>query len=215
MTEQNSEFIIKRGLTDNAKRKLILNKNYIEFEDSDLYSKPNSYFKKEEILEYKCGIRWMRYKFVFGREYLIYIRNTEDKILKINFKTYFGRKKKVYNVLFNEILDSLWDFHFKEIANDYVAKHNNGDEFYIGDVHFSPSHITIKASGILNEISKSIPWENIRTRSYQTYFAIYSEADARNVNRGYSYLQDWNTIVLYSVLRTLLSQKGIETYGKQ
>ena len=35
-----------------------------------------------DIVEYKFGIHWMQYKFVFGREYLIFIRNKENKILK-------------------------------------------------------------------------------------------------------------------------------------
>lgn len=210
MSLKESEFSIRRGLTDNYPRKLKISKEFVQFENSDLYSIPFTLFKKEDIVEYKFGIHWMQYKFVFGREYLIFIRNTENKILKINFKTYFGNKKKEYHILFNEILDSLWDFHFKEITNDFIEKHKKGVDFKIGDVGFTKDSIIINVNGVLNESTKSIPWEKIRTRSYQTYFAIYSEDDARNINRGFSYLNDWNTFVLYSVLKTLLKQKGIE-----
>ena len=210
MSLKESEFSIRRGLTDNYPRKLKISQEFVQFENSDLYSIPFTLFKKEDIVEYKFGIHWMQYKFVFGREYLIFIRNKENKILKINFKTYFGNKKKEYHVLFNEILDSLWDFHFEDITNDFIEKHKKGEDFKIGDVVFTKDSIMINVSGVVNESSKSIPWEKIRTRSYQTYFAIYSEDDARNINRGFSYLNDWNTSVLYSVLKTLLKQKGIE-----
>lgn len=213
MSKKESEFLIRRGLTDNYPRKLKINEESVEFENSDLYSVPFTLFKKEDIVEYKFGIHWMQYKFVFGREYLIFIRNNENKILKINFKTYFGNKKKEYHIQFKEILDLLWDFHFKDVANNFIEKHKNGEDFKIGEVGFSKDFITIHVSGVLNEIEKSIPWDKIRTRSYQTYFAIYSNDDARNINRGFSYLKDWNTSILYSVLRALLREKGIENYN--
>ncbi|WP_264564122.1 hypothetical protein [Flavobacterium sp. N3904] len=213
MSVQESEFLIRRGLTDNYPRKLKISKEFIQFEDSNLYTIPSTLFKKEDIIEYKFGIHWMQYKFVFGREYLIFLRNKENKILKINFKTYFGNKKKEYHIQFNEILDLLWDFHFKDITNKFIEKHKNGQDFSIGDVGFTKDFITINVSSVLNEIEKSIPWDKVRTRNYHTYFAIYSEDDARNINRGFSYLKDWNTSVLYSVLRTLLRDKGIEIYN--
>lgn len=213
MSEKQSEFEIRRGLTDNYPRKLIVNQEFVQFENSDLYSIPFTRFKKEEIVEYKFGIHWMQYKFVFGREYLIYIRNTDNKIIKINFKTYFGNKKKEYHILFNEILDLLWDFHFKDIIDNFIEKHKKGEDFSIGEVLFTKDFVTIKVNGVLNETEKSIPWDKIKTRNYHTYFVIYSEDDARNINRGFSYLQDWNTSVLYSVLRTLLRDKGIEVYN--
>ncbi len=58
-----------------------------------------------------------------------------------------------------------------------------------------------------------IPWEKVRTQNYYTYFAIYSEDDARHTNTVHSYKEDWNTNVLYSVLRTILKAKNIETYS--
>lgn len=204
------EFIIQRGITDNYPRKLILNENELKFDSKD--SKLDSFitFQKNEIAEYNFGIKWMRYKFVFGREYVISIRNHNNQIIKINFKTYFGRKKNEYHKLCNEILASLWELYFSEIATNYIQRHEAGEEISIGQVTLTKDGLTILSTASLKPKNESILWDNVRIRNYVTYFAIYSKDDAMNVNRGYSYLNDWNTNVLHSVIKTLLKIKEIE-----
>ncbi len=204
------EFIIRRGITDNYPRKLILNQNEIKFDSKDLKNDSYITFQKNEIAEYNFGVKWMRYKFVFGREYVITIRNHQNQILKINFKTYFGRKKNEYHKLCNEILASLWELYFGEIATQYIERHEGGEDIKIGEVTFTKDGLSILSTASLKSKNEFIPWENVRTRSYVTYFAIYSKDDAMNVNRGYSYLNDWNTNVLHSVIKTLLKRKEID-----
>lgn len=205
----HKEYIIRRGITDNYPRKLILDQNQIKFDSKD--SKNDSFitFQKDQIAEYNFGVKWMRYKFVFGREYVISIRNHDSQIIKINFKTYFGRKKDEYHRLCNEILDSLWELYFEEIATKYIQKHELGEDIKIGEVIVTKDGLSILSTASLKPKNEFIPWEKVRTRSYTTYFAIYSKDDAVNVNRGYSYLNDWNTNVLYGVIKTLLKKKEI------
>jgi hypothetical protein len=69
-------------------------------------------------------------------------------------------------------------------------------------------------NGIIKEEPKTIPWEEVRTRDYRNYFAIYSIENPTNINRGYNYKDDWNTGVLYSVVRTILNTKKIEITEK-
>ena len=107
-------------------------------------------------------------------------------------------------------MDTLWDFYFSDISWNFINKFQREEEFKIGNVGFSKDNITIGVSGILKEESKTIPWESVRTRDYQTYFAIYSIDDPINVNRGYSYLDEWNTEILYSVVKSILDLKRIE-----
>lgn len=204
------EFIIRRGITDNYPRKLILEQNQIKFDSKDLKNDSFITFQKDEIAEYNFGVKFMRYKFVFGREYVISIRSNDNQIIKINFKTYFGRKKDEYNKLCNEILDSLWELYFGEIASTYIQKHELGEEIQIGEVTLTKDGLTILSTASLKSKNEFIPWKKVRTRSYTTYFAIYSKDDAVNINRGYSYLNDSNTNVLHSVIKTLLKRKEIE-----
>jgi len=204
------EFIIRRGITDNYPRKLILTKNELKFDSKDLKKDSFTTFQKNEIAEYNFGVKWMRYKFVFGREYVISIRNHDNQIIKINFKTYFGRKKNEYHKLCNEILTSLWELYFSEIATNYIQRHEAGEEIKIGQVTLTKNGLKILSTASLKPKNEYISWDQVRIKNYVTYFAIYSKDDPINVNRGYSYLNDWNTNVLHSVVKTLLKRKGIE-----
>ena len=203
------EFIIKRGLTDNASRQLKITDEFLTFENKDIVNEAFTTFNKSEIVEYRYGVKWISLEVTFGREYLIFLKTKDNKTLKINFKTYFGRKKSEYNQKFYKILESLWKCYFENIALEYIAKHNAGEEFYIGDFLFAKDCVKFSSNGIINKNIVEIPWEKIRTSNYQTYFMIYSKDDPSKINRSYNYLDDWNTDVLYSVLRTLLNEKKL------
>lgn len=208
---EEKQFVIRRGIRDNSPRQLILNEKFLSFE-SKIKNEP-IVFSKDEIAEYSFGINFMRYDIAFGREYVISIRNDKKQTLKINFKTYFGRKKKVYNQLYTQIISELWNFYFDDVVTNYLEKYEAEEEFKIGEVEFDSQGITISTNSSIKQKSAKIPWEKIRTTDYATYFAIYSIDDAMNINRGYNYLSDWNTPVLYSVVRTILKRKNIENKG--
>jgi hypothetical protein len=206
------EFTIKRGITDNAPRKLILNPKFIQFESNDLTTNLYTIFDKNEISEFRYGMKWITFKITFGREYFVYIKNNQNKIIKINFATYFGRRKKEYHKLYSDIVQNLREIYFNEKVIELLKKYEKNEEFTIGEVAFNKDGIKIKVSGIVSLAEKTIEWNNIRTKTYISYFSIYSAEEPSKTNRGYSYLNDWNTSVLYSVLRTILKNKGIEKY---
>jgi hypothetical protein len=206
----HKEFIIQRGITDNYPRKLIMNVNELKFESKDLRNDSFVAFQKNKIAEYNFGVKLMRYKFVFGREYVISIRNYDNQIIKINFKTYFGKKKDEYHKLCNNILSSLWDLYFAEITTNYINKYKVGEDFKIGKVDFKKDGLCIMSNSSFKPKSEFIPWEKVRTKKYTSYVAIYCKDNAANVNCGYSYLNDWNTVVLLNVIKNILSDKKIE-----
>ena len=159
-------FIIKRGLTDNASRELIINREFLKFENKDLVNNAFTVFKKDQIEEYRFGVKWMKYYFVFGREYFIEVKNSKNEILKINFKTYFGSKKKEYHDLCNQILSALWENYFDKLVKNYIEKHELGEEFNIGEVTFLPEGIVIETNSSIRLKKALIPWEKIRTKTY-------------------------------------------------
>jgi hypothetical protein len=209
---EEKEFIFKRSFTDGKQRRLVFNEENFKFEDKDFGNYLFTIFNKEEITDYRFGIRWIRFEFTYGREYQIFVRNKENKVIKISFKSYFSRKKNILHKLYSDILTELWNYYFEDIINSFIDKHNNSQEFSIGDVLFTKDNIELNISGIFNQKKVVIPWDKIRTRAYNSYFSIYSIDNPSDINRGYSYIEDWNTNVLYSVIRTLLKQKNIETY---
>lgn len=209
---EEKKFIIKRGFSDNHPRELIINKTFLKFEDKDLANNTFTTFQNSEITDYRFGIRWIRFELTYGREYQIFVRNKENKTIKISFKSYFGRKKDILHKLYIDIQDELWLTVFSKMVDDYLEKFNQKIEFSIGDVLFNKNFIELNISGIINQKRIKISWENIRTRNYVTYFSIYSAENPAEINRDYNYKEDWNTNILYSTLRTLLRDKGIEKY---
>lgn len=206
------DFNIKRSLFDNLNRKLSISKDFLKFQNKDTRENPYTIFEKNEIVAYRYGIRWISFRVTYGRDYQIFIRNKKGEILKLNFKSFFGKNKKEYHQKFNEILDVLWDNFFAEISQDFLKKFRNNESFKIGNVEFDEHGIAIDVSGIAKINKTKILWKDVRTKNYYTYFAIYSSESPSEINRGYNYLEDWNTGVLYSVLRTILQSKNIESY---
>lgn len=206
------KFTVKRGLLDCKLRQLIINSDFIKFEDKNLLSNAFTQFDKHLIKDYRFGVKWIRgFEFTIGREYQIFIRNPDNKVLKINFKSFYGIKKNAHHKLYAEIISALWRFYFSDITSNFIEKFQKEEEFSIGKVHFTKDNLTINVSGILKEEKRTISWDRVKTRDYQTYFAIYSLDDPTNINRGYSYLDDWNTGLLYSVVRTILHYKNVKT----
>jgi hypothetical protein len=208
---EEKKFIIKRSFSDGHQRELIINKNFIKFENKDT-TNPFTIFQGYEITDYRFGIRWIRFELTYGREYQIFVRNKNNETIKISFKSYFGRKKNILHRLYINILDELWTAFFSEKVDKYLEKFEKGVEFSIGDVLFNKDYIELHISGIVSQKRIRISWKNVRSRNYFTYFSIYSNENPAEINRGYSYKEDWNTNVLYSVTRTILETKGIEKY---
>lgn len=206
------DFNIKRSLFDNLNRKLSISKDFLKFQNKDMRENPYTTFEKDEIIEYRFGIRWISFEITYGRDYQIFVRSKKGEVLKINFKSFFGKNKKEYHQKFNDILDVLWDNFFAEIAQYFLKKFKNNESFKIGNVEFDENGITIDVSGIAKINKTKILWKDVRTKNYYTYFAIYSSESPSEINRGYNYLEDWNTGILYSVLRTILQSKNIESY---
>lgn len=210
---EEKKLIIKRGILDNSPRQLIINPEFIKFETENLRSDLITIFEKHEIKDYQFGIRWIRgIEFTIGREYQILIRNHENKIIKISFKSYYGYKKTELHKLYAHILKEIWSNFFSEIADNFLEKFNRNETFTIGDVIFTKDDLTINISGIFTTDKSRIVWNKVRTKDYSTYFAIYSIENPKDINRGYSYLNDWNTEILYCVVRTILRDKKIEIY---
>lgn len=205
-------FVIKRGFSDGHSRELIINDASLKFEDKDTINNPFTIFKSSEIADYRFGIRWIRFELTYGREYQIFVRNKDNKTIKISFKSYFGRKRNILHRLYIDIQDELWSSFFGKMVDGYLEKFEKEIEFSIGDVLFNKNFIELNVSGIVNQKRVRISWEHVRTKNYITYFSIYSAENPAEINRGYSYKEDWNTNVLYSTMRTILRDKGIEKY---
>jgi len=206
---------IKRSFYDNTERELIINPDFLQFEDKNHKDNLYTILKKEDISAYCYGIKWIRgFKFTIGRDYQIYIKSKENKILKINFKGFYGRNKEAHHEKFYEILAHLWENYFSDFASIFIEKHNNNEPFSIGKLHFEQNGITIENAAIIGNKKTFIPWGDIETKNYFTYFAVFSIKNPSTINQCYYYKDEWNTTLIYSVLRTILKEKSNATHTR-
>ena len=91
-----------------------------------------------------------------------------------------------------------------------MTKLHETNDISIGNVRITKEKLTIKVAGILTEESREIPWDKVGVRAYHTYFSIYSTDDPANINHGYSYMDDWNTWVLYNFVHAVLEHNNSE-----
>ncbi|MGO4770087.1 hypothetical protein ACEN2I_00355 [Flavobacterium sp. W22_SRS_FK3] len=199
---------IKRSFLDNYERDLHLHPDFIKFDDKDLINNGFTSFKTSEIKEFRYGVTLYQYDIVFGREFQLYIRNFDNQILKINFKSYFGIKKNEYHELYAKIINTLWNLYFKQKVLVFLKDFEEGKSFDIGDVNVNSEGVVISISKLLKQEEKLVIWNDVGIRKYATYISIYSLENSLDFNRGYSYKEDWNTFVLYEVIKNVINMKN-------
>lgn len=208
-TGKNNTYLISSSILYRNYKTLEINFQQLNFSDDE----SSTVIDANDIIAYKFGIRWIKgIEFTIGREYQIFIESKSKGVLEIKFKTYYSYKNNELFQKYSSILDDLWKVYFDGIAANFIKLFYNNETFNIGDIFINQKGVIINLSGIFSMKPQEIPWKNVRTQDYQTYFSIYSSENPSKINRGYSYLEDWNTTVLYCVLRTILRDKKIENH---
>lgn len=202
------DFEIKRSFFDNAKRKLILNENYLEFQNKDRVHDEFTRFETKDIVALRYGINWIEYILNFGREYVIEVQNRSGKTLKVSFSSYFGINLKEKTQNYARVVDSLWDFYFEKIILEFLEKFKAENSIVIGEVKIENSGIIIRPDNGISRKDTFIEWNKVGTRRYRTYYSIFSVENPAKINRGYSFKSDWNTSVLYSVVEQILKENN-------
>ncbi|MBW8522671.1 hypothetical protein K0U91_14270 [Chryseobacterium chendengshani] len=189
------EFIIIRGLFDNRKRQLILNENFIKFENKDHKDDLFTIVNKNDIVGIRYGIHFIKgLEFYIGREYKIFIKTNSGKELKINFKLFYRRKLNEKHELYSSIIDHLWNYYLNDISKKYLDKIGNGIEFTICNIKFLSDRI------IFND--KELLFKDVEIKNYYHYFIIYSKNDQYQ-NKMLYYLQDENAVIILNLFNII------------
>lgn len=202
---KNSEILqinIKSSFLDRD-RQLVITDEYVELDDKDAIAAKPTRFAAADIVAFRSGIKWIRgYQFIIGRIYCIDIKSTSNLIIKIRLKSLFGINRKKLAEKYVSIVNALYDHILDNISRDYLKQFSNSLEFEILGV-------TFKATGIyFNDKKKLIEWEDLVTKNYSTYYALFSKSDPA-FHKAFEYLIDWNTGILYSVSRQVLKNKNL------
>ncbi len=185
-------FTIVRGLFDTRKRELMINENFIKFENKDHNNDLFTIINKEDIAGIRYGIHFISgYRMTIGREYQIFIRDKSNKELKIFFKLFYGRKLNEKHALYSDIIDALWENFISDIVENYLEKLYNNEECDIAGIRIFKDRI------IFDKIE--IVLEDIAIKKYHHHFIIHSKEDHYK-NKMLYYLKDKDAVILLSLL---------------
>ena len=160
-------------------------------------------FSKFEIAEIRYGIKSINgYRFRIGRIYCIDIKSLNGNILKFRLKSLYRIRIKKLEEKYKLILNALFKNYLNDISLTYIKMFNDKIDFSILGVTFSQSGIQ------LGKKSDIISWIDLGTKNYNSYYSLFSNSDSKNYKLFY-YLSDWNTVVLYSVSRSILKAKKL------
>jgi len=197
------EFNIVRGLFDTRKRSLIIDENFLKFENKDHIENLFTIISKNEIVGIRYGIHFIKgFKFYIGREYQIFIKTKSDKELKIFFKLFYRRKLNEKHQLFSDIVNELWNHYFDEILNNYIQQYNNNEEFNLCGIVFKNACIQFDKREIL--------YSDLAIKKYTYYFMIYSKEDLYK-NKIMYYLKDNNAVILVELLNNIIKNGQFRT----
>jgi hypothetical protein len=182
-------------------QKLVLNPEFIEFYKSPEDVNPIR-FSKLEIDGFRFGVKWLRgYQLVFGRVYCVDIKSTTGTIIKIRLTSVYKIRVKNLHKTYNLIVNAMLQYYASELVNQYLKLFNYKQPFSILNVYFSQLGI------VLND-KYNIEWNNIDVRTYTRYVAI-STKNKSEIYKAFDYIEEWNTLVLYNVLRLILKSKNL------
>jgi len=204
--QAKSSWLIKQRFFNRHAKELLYTPQSIAFGNQKLTLPTTIDLSKEEPIQFRFGIKWITgYKFVIGRKYQLFIRTNSGETLKISFGSYYGINKIPLFNQYVEILNQLWLGYFDSLVDQYLELFKQKISFTLANVRFDEFGIKIKSVNLIKEEEKPLTWKDVGIKDYKTYFAIFSKQSPSIINKSYSYLNDWNTQVLGSVMRTILS----------
>jgi hypothetical protein len=116
------ETCIQRGFLDNSRRKIIINKEYIEFEDKNLINSENSRIDWKDFDGIRYGYEQVRgFYFNIGWRRQIFIRDSAKKQIKIyltslyNFRNKWNQEK--FSMILQAILNAFLTNHVAQLIN--------------------------------------------------------------------------------------------------
>lgn len=179
--------------------KLVLDREFIELYKSKDDQNPVR-ISNLEFDAFRFGVKWIRgYRTIFGRVNCIDIRSSTNVIIKIRLTSLYKIHLKPLNKKYREIVNTILKFYASEIIGHYLKLFNNKLGFTIITVDFSKLNIKIDDEHI-------IEWNDIDLKSFTRYIVISKKSDP-NFYKGFDYWEDWNTVILYNVLRLILESK--------
>jgi hypothetical protein len=178
-------------------KKIKFSKDSLTIEKTKSFEPP-IFLAAENILSFRFGVNWIRgYKFTFGRQYIIELLDSQEKITSIKLTSYYQIRRKQYAKIWSDIINQLWSDYFNKKLNYYHELYLKKEEFTLSDVNFHPFGI--------GWYDGSMFWNEIALSNYITYFMIHKKEDLKKIKRC-SFKNDWDALVLQSLLKKIIEE---------
>jgi hypothetical protein len=166
----------------------------------------STFIPAQNIAAIRLGVKWIRgLWFVFGRQFIIEIKHPDNHITKLNLNSYYGLRVQTYEEAWTDTISHLYSFYFSGQLNMYLELINIKQPFELLGVTFHSDGISWGKNGTL-------PWNQIATSNYRSYFVVHHKQNVR-LNKSFNFLNDWNAYILQAMLKHVVEEQ-IKMFSK-
>jgi len=199
-SNEKLEFMVRSTILDRP-RLLVIDPQYIEFDDKDRVSEPPTRFLTPEIEALRYGVKGINgYRFRIGRIYCIDVRDVSGRVIKIRLKSVYRVRRKLLGEKYQEITNSLLKCYFHDITRRYLRQFQEGQSVELLGIKLNQHAV------LFDEKVGWVSWDFLGTKRYWHYYTLYSEESPDNY-RAFVFLDDWNAGVLRGLIEVILKEK--------
>jgi hypothetical protein len=194
------QYLLQSGLLDRL-RTLTVTPDSIAFDNNDLKSRTPTLIHKKDIADIKFDTTPIRfYHFYLGDRYSISIKDTNNNVLSIRFKNYFGIRKHYY-AIYVELADLLWEYFLRDIADRYQEEFfEQKKDLVLGKLKLTQQDIVVSGTGL------RFTWQEVDFKSYRRFFVL-SKRDQPEFHIWIDY-NEWHSEILYNIISAILDRKN-------
>jgi hypothetical protein len=194
------QYLLQSGLLDRL-RTLTVTPDSIAFDNNDLKSRTATLIHKKDIADIKFDTTPIRfYHFYLGDRYSISIKDTNNNVLSIRFKNYFGIRKH-YHAIYVELADLLWEYFLRDIADRYQEEFfEQKKDLALGKLKLTQQGIVVSGTGL------RFTWQEVDFKSYRRFFVL-SKRDQPEFHIWIDY-NEWHSEILYNIISAILDRKN-------
>ncbi len=198
MNDQNQILEVPALFTNRISKRLIFETEGITIEKPFSFDS-STYIPAENLAAIRLGVKWIRgLWFVFGRQFIIELKLTDNTVTQLYMNSYYGLRVQTYEEAWNDTIRHLYGFYFSGQLNMYMELINIKQPFELLGVTFHPEGISWGKNSIL-------PWNQIATSNYRSYFVVHHKQNVR-LNKSFNFLNDWNAYLLQAMLKYVVEE---------
>jgi len=200
MTHSQTIIEITGLIQERTSKRIVFNEDGLTIEQP-LSFRRGRFIASENIAAFRFGVKELRgYKFTFGHQYYIELKDFNCEIYRIKLNSIYGIKRREYYKAWADLLQNVWDFYLDRQLSYYTELFNIQQLFEL-------SGVTFHADGISWGKNDLLTWDKIAVKSYQNYFMIH-HADNVHQYKCCVFSIDWNAVVLQSLLKDIVRQQS-------